>query len=95
MSGYGYCPHCGAEVASRERRLNGNDTCAAGHVYPSAFTLSKLAAEWVALVRQTLAALRDSLDEHAAGTQPLTRRGASDWARRCGRTLNAIPRVKS
>lgn len=32
---YGYCPHCGAPVKSRERRLNGDDTCEAGHKYPS------------------------------------------------------------
>ena len=33
---YGYCPWCGAAVASRERRPNGNDRCANGHTYPSA-----------------------------------------------------------
>ena len=32
---YGYCPICGAEGISRERCMNGNDTCAAGHKYPS------------------------------------------------------------
>lgn len=32
---YGRCPHCGARCKRRERRLNGNDTCEAGHVYPS------------------------------------------------------------
>lgn len=32
---YGFCPHCGKAGGSRERRLNGNDTCANGHVYPS------------------------------------------------------------
>jgi len=33
----GWCPvpGCGKRGASRERRLNGNDTCEAGHVYPS------------------------------------------------------------
>lgn len=34
-SDYGYCPICGAECLRRERRLNGNDTCKNGHVYPS------------------------------------------------------------
>jgi hypothetical protein len=33
---YGLCPECGASGESRERRPNGNDTCEAGHVYPSA-----------------------------------------------------------
>jgi hypothetical protein len=31
----GLCPACGAPGRLRERRPNGNDTCAAGHVYPS------------------------------------------------------------
>lgn len=33
---YGYCPVCGAVGVSRERRPDGNDKCASGHVYPSA-----------------------------------------------------------
>lgn len=33
---YGYCPTCGKPGARRERRPNGDDTCIAGHVYPSA-----------------------------------------------------------
>lgn len=32
---YGRCPHCGADGKTRERRPDGNDTCANGHVYPS------------------------------------------------------------
>lgn len=32
---YGYCPKCGAEGYSRERRPGGNDKCAKGHTYPS------------------------------------------------------------
>lgn len=35
LSPYGYCPHCGSAGKLRERRLNGNDTCENGHVYPS------------------------------------------------------------
>lgn len=35
VSPYGYCPHCGERSVSRERRVNGNDTCEKGHVYPS------------------------------------------------------------
>jgi len=30
-----FCPHCYAPYAVRERRINGNDTCGNGHVYPS------------------------------------------------------------
>lgn len=33
---YGYCPTCGEPGELRERRPNGNDTCEAGHTYPSA-----------------------------------------------------------
>lgn len=40
ISGYGYCPHCGARVTERERRINGNDICANGHVFPSSATLN-------------------------------------------------------
>ena len=32
---YGFCPTCGGPGLSRERRLNGNDRCGRGHVYPS------------------------------------------------------------
>lgn len=34
-SAYGTCPLCGGKTISRERRLNGNDICENGHVYPS------------------------------------------------------------
>ena len=33
---YGYCPVCGAVGVQRERGPFGNDTCMAGHTYPSA-----------------------------------------------------------
>jgi hypothetical protein len=36
---YGTCPHCGAWVVNRERRLDGNDTCENGHVFPSKATI--------------------------------------------------------
>jgi hypothetical protein len=36
---YGHCPDCGEPGVSRERRPDGNDTCAAGHVYLSAKAL--------------------------------------------------------
>lgn len=32
---YGLCPYCGSAGKTRERRLNGNDTCERGHTYPS------------------------------------------------------------
>jgi hypothetical protein len=35
MNRYGYCPTCGAEGVSRERRPNGNDQCKNGHTYPT------------------------------------------------------------
>ena len=39
---YGLCPHCGASGISRERRINGNDKCPNGHVYPSNNSVSEL-----------------------------------------------------
>ncbi len=32
---YGYCPFCKAPGVKRERRIDGDDTCEKGHVYPS------------------------------------------------------------
>ena len=32
---YGRCPICGASGIARERRIDGNDRCATGHIYPS------------------------------------------------------------
>jgi hypothetical protein len=37
---YGFCPKCGAPGYKRERRLNGNDECTEGHVYPSKSALN-------------------------------------------------------
>jgi len=36
---YGYCPKCGSSGQFRERRLNGNDACVAGHTYKSSVAL--------------------------------------------------------
>jgi hypothetical protein len=35
ISFYGFCPTCGSDGVSRERRPDGNDICRLGHVYPS------------------------------------------------------------
>ncbi|USN15543.1 hypothetical protein KIKIMORA_04250 [Brevundimonas phage vB_BpoS-Kikimora] len=35
MGMLGYCPHCGDDGMSRERRPDGNDTCRKGHTYPT------------------------------------------------------------
>ena len=32
---YGFCPICGCAGTSREKRINGNDTCVSGHTYAS------------------------------------------------------------
>jgi hypothetical protein len=55
MNGYGRCPHCGAMVMERERRPDGNDTCQEGHVFPSASTLTSLAAKPNAEFEQLMA----------------------------------------
>ena len=41
FSAYGYCPKCGAEGVTRERRLDGNDMCFNGHTYPSKDAVSQ------------------------------------------------------
>lgn len=41
VEGYGYCPDCGAAVVARERRPDGNDTCANGCTYPSRLSVPK------------------------------------------------------
>jgi hypothetical protein len=32
---FGFCPHCNAPGVSREKCINGDDTCEKGHCYPS------------------------------------------------------------
>ena len=60
MSDYGFCPRCGAPGQQRERRINGNDTCQNGHVYPSKDAVYPMTGdttqEDVRLVADTLAA---------------------------------------
>ena len=55
---YGYCPMCGAKGVSRERRLNGNDLCASGHIYPSRDSTAPPKREWIWLsdadIRETI-----------------------------------------
>ena len=40
---YGYCPICGAKGEMRERRMDGNDTCANGHNYKSSKAVQQAA----------------------------------------------------
>jgi len=46
---YGHCPMCGTKGVSRERRLNGNDLCASGHIYPSRDSTTSPKRKWVGL----------------------------------------------
>lgn len=86
MATYGFCPECGAPGVSRERRLNGDDICQAGHKYPSASaygTLERYGAaretkQWAAGARALLlraqawgpAALVDDIREHLRKYKP-------------------------
>lgn len=69
MSILGYCPICGEDGMSRERRPGGDDTCRKGHTYPTH-------------QRFTKPPLQDQLDAHSLGgfTRPAaqiaTRAGA-------------------
>lgn len=40
-SSYGFCPKCGSPCKTRERRIDGNDTCENGCVYPSKTAIHK------------------------------------------------------
>jgi len=55
---YGHCPMCGAKGVSRERRLNGNDLCESGHIYPSRDSTTPPKREWIWLsdadIRETI-----------------------------------------
>ena len=57
---YGFCPRCGATGRSRERRPNGNDRCALGHIYPSATAIDEN--------RPAATALSDWIDVIAGNT---------------------------
>lgn len=93
---YGFCPHCGAEVEGRTRGgRNANDTCVAGHVYPSGFTINHPMSEWVRLVMSAFATIQDQLEAHAETTIELKRDVARDLANRCKRMIHAIPLVRT
>jgi hypothetical protein len=77
MSLYGYCPQCGARGVRRERRLNGDDICEAGHTYPTAQShsqpyklIDRLTRENADL-RATLAAAENARDEQAEAVRVL------------------------
>jgi len=63
-SPYDYCPECGARGVRRERRINGNDECERGHVYPSVKPLKEprcAEASHVEKLEQEIAELRDAV----------------------------------
>lgn len=45
LAPYGFCPVCGVMGNARERRIDGNDTCKNGHVYPSADAIDAMKAQ--------------------------------------------------
>lgn len=59
---YGFCPLCGAPGKMRERRMDGNDTCTGGHVYPT-----RLAQITSRLDDPLQKRLRSILAQHDAG----------------------------
>lgn len=60
---YGRCPICGAEGTSRERRLNGDDTCALGHRYPSLTAQNLPAVDTETVLREENERLRSALGD--------------------------------
>lgn len=63
MNPYGYCPVCGSEIASRERRPDGNDICDEGHKFPSKDAISDKGECLLPIVRQRLQKLLELVDE--------------------------------
>jgi hypothetical protein len=73
---YGYCPLCGAAGKDRERRIGGNDTCAAGHVYPSRMSLASKPPATNELLReasQLLAVVEGKFNEREVAPEFLRR----------------------
>lgn len=74
---YGFCPACGAKGVMRQRRPDGDDRCAAGHIYsskaaqpmpfvPIARTpLETSQAVQIVELQKTVACLRAQLDDHS------------------------------
>lgn len=60
---YGKCPYCGAPGITRERRLNGDDRCMNGHIYPSrcAITDENFVVPSLTYLRQRIDALQSDL----------------------------------
>lgn len=80
---YGFCPTCGCHGKTRERRPNGNDTCALGHVYPSAKAVKERRHDLPTLVRNLLARFEHSYDVANRTTTTLYDNGyvsALGWA---------------
>lgn len=90
---YGYCPHCGADVVGRTRGgTEAKDTCAAGHVYRSAFTLPTVELRaWAKEVQHTLEFLRDTFEMRSVNGGGFSPRDLAEMRERCRRTLEAIP----
>jgi hypothetical protein len=65
---YGHCPLCRAKGVSRERRLNGNDLCERGHIYPSRDSITPPKREWVGLTLDEI----EELFQSAAGADEET-----------------------
>ena len=63
---YGYCPECGAKGTKRERRIDGDDMCANGHIYFSkkAVYLTQPKKEWVGLTDEEFTEILCSEFQH-------------------------------
>ena len=59
---YGFCPERGAKGVQRERRLEGNDKCANGHIYPSSKSSSPPQRTWVGLTDEHRAMIQRGVD---------------------------------
>jgi hypothetical protein len=71
---YGYCPICGSAVLHRERRINGNDTCARNHTFPSKDSLPQ-SPETIACVSKGESVLAITDTDVVSGTVLEVRNG--------------------
>lgn len=63
QSVYGYCPLCNSPGITRERRPNGNDECAQGHLYSSRLAVKKIITKQ--LPQDIIEAIEDYVDAYS------------------------------
>ena len=97
MSLYGFCPFCGADGVSRERRPNGDDRCSRGHQYPSssAFCVHKQNALHCAICKTDYAQAADVKKMSEATPDQLIKTGKKAKCVTCDVLAGTLQRVSA